>query len=349
MKRSSLLLVILCALMAFSACSTNTNNDSLSSNPGKSCTHSYNNATCTSPKTCIYCKETVGSALDHSFSDATCVSPKKCVNCGKTQGSALGHSYVNGTCNRCGSVDPNYKSVGYISDRSVQHDDTNKYQIVFFGLQDSNQNYTSASGVATITITDNSNYTLYQKDIPFSSADFTNWTNSSRDSSRYLCGLYINDADIEGSASSSGKLTLKVTLDDGTWFEEKVLSISDLPSLTVNIILPEIPSNYKDMRYSSYTSTVQVTKLTFETSTSYDGTATVSFEAILKLLSKTAYSNESSAVSVGYKLYDSDGIVVDSGHIYSNPIAIGESSKETFTIYDLNPRETYTLKLSNAS
>ena len=54
-------------------------------------------------------------------------------------------------------------------------------------------------------------------------------------------------------------------------------------------------------------------------------------------------------MSVGYKLYDSDGIVVDSGHIYSNPIAVGEASKESFTIYGLDPRETYVLKFSNAS
>lgn len=320
MKRFLSLLVVLGILLSFVACSPSIGNNS-SSNTG--CVHSYNKATCT--------------------------SPKKCVLCNKTEGSALGHNYVGGSCTRCGSNDPSYDSVEYISDRRVQHDDTNKHQIVFFGLQDSNNNYTSASGTASITIIDNSNCTLYQKDVPFTPEDFTDWTNTTWDSSRYLCGLYIDDEDIEGSASSSGKLLLKVTLDDGTYFTETTLTISDLPSLSVNIIMPEIPSTYKDTRYSSYTSTVQVTKLTFETSVSYDGTATAKFEAVLKLISKTKYTNESSTVTVGYKLYDSDGIVVDSGQMYSNPIAVGESSKETFTIYDLDPRETYTLKLSNAS
>ena len=57
----------------------------------------------------------------------------------------------------------------------------------------------------------------------------------------------------------------------------------------------------------------------------------------------------SSEVAVGYKIYDSEGIVVDSGHIYSNPIGIGEISKESFMVFDLDPRETYTMTFMDAS
>ncbi len=100
-------------------------------------THSYSNATCTSPKKCS-CGETVGSALGHQFSSATCTSPqicsrcgitngnelghsysaadcnspKTCTRCGQTEGSALGHDYVNNECSRCGKVDPDSLPVG---------------------------------------------------------------------------------------------------------------------------------------------------------------------------------------------------------------------------------------------
>lgn len=240
-------------------------------------------------------------------------------------------------------------SIQYISDRRVQYDDTNKYHIVFFGLKDATNTYLSASGTASITITDETNTNLFKKDIPFTSNDFTDWTNQHWDSSRYLCGIYIKDSELQGSASSSGTLSLKVTLDDGTYFDATALDISDLPSISVKINLPTIPATFKDMRYSSYTSTVQITKLEYKSEVNYDGEATLYFDVILKLVSKTDKINESSNVNLGYKLYDSEGIVVDSGHIYSDPIAVGESSKDSFNIYDLDPRDTYTLKFENAS
>ena len=43
----------------------------------------------------------------HSYGEATCTSPAKC-SCGATNGSALGHSYSSGKCSRCGASDPNY-------------------------------------------------------------------------------------------------------------------------------------------------------------------------------------------------------------------------------------------------
>lgn len=240
-------------------------------------------------------------------------------------------------------------SIHYISDRSVQYNKAPDDYIVFFGLKNNNKELMHSSGIAEITIQDDGGAVIYQKDIRFDESDFTDWSNSSWDSSRYLCGLHIERSELAGAASSTGKLLLKVTLDDGTWFDAKELYISDLPPVTVDLVLPEIPSTYLDTRYSTYTSTVQVSKLEYETEIIYDGTATLTVEVVLKLLSKTGKVNESSTVCVGYKLYDSDGVVVDSGHMYSNPIAVGEASREDFIIFDLDPRETYTLVFSNAS
>ena len=239
--------------------------------------------------------------------------------------------------------------IHYISDRRVQYDTANKHHIVFFGLQNMSNDYRSASGTANISIKDESQTVLYQKSISFSTKDFTHWTNQQWDSSRYLCGLYIKDEELQGSASSSGTLSLQVTLDDGTNFSAEELYISDLPAISVEVKLPSIPATFKDVRYSSYTSTVQISKLEYESEVNYDGEATLRFNVILKLVSKSGNSSESSTVAIGYKLYDSEGIVVDSGHIYSDPLAVGESSRDSFTIYDLDPRDKYTLKFSNAS
>ena len=44
-----------------------------------------------------------GTTHTHSFGNATCTSPATCA-CGETQGNALGHTTTNGTCTRCGQT-----------------------------------------------------------------------------------------------------------------------------------------------------------------------------------------------------------------------------------------------------
>ena len=38
-----------------------------------------------------------------SFNDATCTAPKTCTLCGKTEGSVIAHNYVDGACTMCGA------------------------------------------------------------------------------------------------------------------------------------------------------------------------------------------------------------------------------------------------------
>lgn len=46
-----------------------------------------------------------------------------------------------------------------------------------------------------------------------------------------------------------------------------------------------------------------------------------------------------------YKLYDSDGYMVDSGNLYLQSLSAGDKFKEEIIVYDVTPGETYTLKL----
>jgi hypothetical protein len=65
---------------------------------GEALKHKWVEATCTSPKSCERCKQTVGSALGHSWSAVTCTDPATCTICGTTSGSALGHRWADATC-----------------------------------------------------------------------------------------------------------------------------------------------------------------------------------------------------------------------------------------------------------
>ena len=73
------------------------------------CEHSWQDATCNSPKVCSLCGVTNGSPLEHSWQNATCSSPKTCTLCKKTEGNALSHVWTNegcmtpNTCLLCGT------------------------------------------------------------------------------------------------------------------------------------------------------------------------------------------------------------------------------------------------------
>ncbi len=69
-------------------------------------THSWIEASCTTPKICSTCGEIGESAVGHSWIDATCVSPKTCSACGEESGSSNGHSYEDGICGVCGERSP---------------------------------------------------------------------------------------------------------------------------------------------------------------------------------------------------------------------------------------------------
>lgn len=62
--------------------------------------HTWLEATCTTPKTCSACEEIEGTALGHVWTNATCVRPKTCSVCSASEGEALGHSWNDATCTK---------------------------------------------------------------------------------------------------------------------------------------------------------------------------------------------------------------------------------------------------------
>lgn len=88
--------------------------------PG-SCDHQFEviaakESTCTvggyTESTCTLCGLVESADLapiGHSFQEATCTAPRTCTVCKATEGQPLGHSYTNGKCSRCGNKMPNYQ------------------------------------------------------------------------------------------------------------------------------------------------------------------------------------------------------------------------------------------------
>lgn len=121
-----LFLIVAMALCAWLVLSANSSEDPPKKQDGASAAHSHSwtQATCTSPETCALCGKTQGSATEHSWSAATCTSggicnvcgikgseplghlwsgasctqPQTCQHCGISSGSAPGHSWQDATC-----------------------------------------------------------------------------------------------------------------------------------------------------------------------------------------------------------------------------------------------------------
>ena len=72
----------------------------------------------------------------HSFTEATCTNPATCISCGETKGTTINHNYNNGSCIYCGKNDPNYvaphncKYDGHIWGNSYTESSTENVEIV---------------------------------------------------------------------------------------------------------------------------------------------------------------------------------------------------------------------------
>lgn len=76
--------------------------------------HDFTEATCKTPKTCKICGKTSGKPSDkHNYSEATCTTPKTCKVCGKTSGKTVDHKLKNHYCVYCGKYIFKIKNSGY--------------------------------------------------------------------------------------------------------------------------------------------------------------------------------------------------------------------------------------------
>ena len=115
MKKVVAVLLLTVLLVSLCACS---NTENPSNKP--SCEHQYTEkvtkaATCAEEGektfTCTKCKDTYTESIKtkaHTYMDADCETPKTCVNCETTQGRAKGHDYIQGVCTRCEGNQPGY-------------------------------------------------------------------------------------------------------------------------------------------------------------------------------------------------------------------------------------------------
>lgn len=102
-------------------------------------THSYSNATCTTPQKCS-CGQTKGSALGHKWQEATCKAPKTCSVCKATEGNIGNHKYISGKCTYCNEkqiINPKNGLKTSGNYYKVSTDDNGNYTLIVYTFQNS--------------------------------------------------------------------------------------------------------------------------------------------------------------------------------------------------------------------
>ena len=115
----------------------------------------------------------------------------------------------------------------------------------------------------------------------------------------------------------------------------------------INITLPNLPTTIQDYSYDDeINATIKITDITYE-STSVSTYTTIYFSGEKTYDVDGDNYNRYSYFS--WKLYDSEGYVVDSGLASTPYIAVGDKFKdETVEIWEtLDPEETYELVISS--
>ena len=160
---------------------------------------------------------------------------------------------------------------------------------------------------STIKIENTAGEIIYSENIPFTSSDFTTFTNKFWDSGRLLACIYIKDSELTQGSSDEGNLSISVVADTAN-FDATTIAIYDLPTKNISIELPSTPQTFSDYGYKdNLEATVRVDEITYESKVyDYDDvTVTLSLQTTMTYNSSPGTSKR---VHIGYKLKNSSGM-----------------------------------------
>ena len=224
----------------------------------------------------------------------------------------------NSTNNNLGSN--NQQEVEWISERDFfYYEDDGKYVLVF-ELADKNENVMTSHGTIEIKIVNEDNVTVYNKTRTFTESNFEEWTYDNT-IDKLLATIYIDPNDIKKGTSSEGTVYFTVYGDD-YYFEESTLSVYDLPLKPIQVTISKLPQSVNYYGYSGYT-TIRIDSVTYEVK--YDDSLYIYFAG-----EKTydyGGNNATNSCAFTWKLYDSEGYLIDSGMIYISKLVVGDKFK----------------------
>lgn len=236
------------------------------------------------------------------------------------------------------------QSVETLKGWSFQYNDTTDDYSIFFGLLDKKDNYISANTTVDVRIVNDNDEEVYSATLYASEDNFAYYT-SQVAGTRFLANIKIPAADIAAGNASSGTVFLTVYNPDYFYFNEvNCTAFNCLPIKDLQVTFDSFPLDIDIKGYDGGTeATIQITDASYEFEKDYTPKLkiTVSGE---KTYGNSGYSYD----DIAYKLYNSEGYLIDNGYIFLDSLSTGDKFRESVTIYNVTPGETYTLKFMAA-
>ena len=233
-------------------------------------------------------------------------------------------------------------SVYWISERSVQYEEAEKCFILLFSLQDYNENYLKAPAVVDVRIENDNGEIVYDGMEFVYTENYSTWSN--RFGKSWLAASVKIPVDwITPGTTEYGTIYFTVHNEEYFSFDEYALTLSgDLPTIDLAegcvLHLPECPISISDEDYRDYLLTV-VTDVTYSFEESYgDVELYLYFTGERTDFEPDGYVSK--YCSIGWKLYDKDGYVIDSGTATTPALEPGDRFRNVEEhIYNLTPGE----------
>ena len=215
------------------------------------------------------------------------------------------------------------QTVEWISERDFfYYEDYDKFVLVF-ELADEDEVTMSSSGTVEIRIVNNDGVTVYENTRTFTESNFEEWTYNET-IEKFLASIYIDPNDITPSSSSEGKIYFVVYGDD-YYFDESTLNAYDLPTKPIQVTTETLPQKVNFLSYNgSICTTTRIDSITYEVI--YDDTLYIYFAG-----EKTYDSdgnNASNSCNFTWKLYDSEGYLIDSDTIFISGLTVGDKFRD---------------------
>ena len=129
----------------------------------------------------------------------------------------------------------------YLGDQSVIFREEEGRHWLYFSVKLSdNKTRAVYDGTIEVTIVNVDGDTVYRKTRDFTAKNYTKKVQDSDGTTGFLCGIAIENGEIEPGSSEMGTVYYSVSLTDGTWFSKKSKSIAHLPVIK----LEETPIPY---------------------------------------------------------------------------------------------------------
>lgn len=274
----------------------------------------------------------------------------KCEDCGaytKIFQDASGHVLKDGCCIKCGYTEKKHVNVEWISNRKIFHQDEENRFVLLFSLLDGEKVSVASNAIIDVRIVNDEGVELYKKSVNISPSDFSIWTTISTGEEEFKAAVFINDSEITKGSKENGKIYFTVYSEDKSfYFEESVLTVNNLPVLATSVHTEKSPCKLNRYGYDGtiYTQ-VRIDEISYE----------IIYGDCLKIyfIGEKIYDYEGKSANntcdIKWKLYDSQGYLIDSGSLYIFSLGVGDKFRDEYIIiYDkIKHGESYTLKFEN--